>query len=128
MATVVFMTSCNSGNSPSAVINEYFKCVKNKDVDGIFNLFYLRDVASTPEELERAKSQMTEMMEKYVFPEFEKRGGIKKCEIINEDVSDNPEPGSIAFVTLKIVLNSGEENENKAKLIMDKDGKWKVAL
>lgn len=128
MITIGFMTSCSSGNSPSAVVKKNFECIKNKDIDGILKLTYLDDIASTPEGLERAKSELTQLMEKYVFPQFDEKGGIKSCEIINEDVSDNPEPGSIAFVTLKTILNNGEESESKAKLIMDKAGNWKLTL
>ena len=52
MIAIGFMTSCSSGNSPSAVVKKNFECIKNKDVDGILKLTYLDDIASTPEGLE----------------------------------------------------------------------------
>lgn len=128
MMAVGFMTSCGSGNSPSAVVKKNIECIKNKDAKGVVELTYLDDIANSPEDLEEAKAQFLSMLQEGAFESLEEKGGVKSFEILNEDVSDNPEPGSIAFVTVKTVYGNGEEYENKVKTVMDKNGKWKVAL
>lgn len=127
MMAVGFMTSCGSGNSPSSVSKKCIECLKNKDAKGVVELTYLGDMANTPKYIVEDRVQTLYKNLENGFRSLEKKGGIMSYEILNEDVSDNPEPGSIAFVTVKAVCGNGEEYEEKLKMVMDKNGKWKVA-
>ena len=128
LMTIGLTTSCST-NSPSGIVKSYMKCLNSKDAKGIVELSYIEGLTKNGEELEKYKAEYLEMLSKEdAFKSLEDKGGIKSTDILNEDVSDNPEPGSIAFVTVKTVFKNGEEVEDKVKVVMDKNGKWKVAL
>ena len=127
MMIVGFMTSCST-NSPSGVVKKQMECLKNKDAKGLVELIDLSDVTESEEELEKGKAELASMIESKGFKTVEKKGGIKSYEILDEDVAENPEPGSLAIVTIKTVYNNGEEETEKVKLIMDNDKNWKMSL
>lgn len=118
------LTGCSS-NGPEDAIKKQMEFLKKKDAKGIVDCIYLEDIEEDPEELEKGKAWLVSMLEKEYSkePEYIK---IKSYEILDVDVSDNPEPGSIAFVTVKITYENGKEEENRTKVIMDKSGTWKI--
>lgn len=127
MMTIGFLTSCGK-NSPSDAVKKQMECLKNQDAEGLVELVAFKE-SLDEEEIKKAKAELASLIREKGFKDIiERNGGIKSYEVLNEDVGENPEPGSIAFVTLKTVYNNGEEQEEKVKLIMDKDGKWKIYM
>lgn len=126
LAAIAFMTGCSS-NTPSGAVKKHLECMKNKDAKGVVESFYYGDITNDPEELEKGKEQLISMIENEGFKNLDAKGGVKSYEIVKEDAPDHAEPGSIAFVTVKTVYGNGEEVEDKVKVTMDKDGKWKMA-
>ena len=106
------MTSCGSSheNSPKGVAEAAVKCLADKDYKGYMNLTNATD---------QQKEAMASMLEK-VGQQAEQKGGMKSHEIVDEDIDE--EKGT-ATVTVKILYENGEEEENKMKMVQ-KDGEW----
>lgn len=128
IVAVGLVLSCSSSNSPESVVKKLMECYKNQDAEGIVELVNLEEISKDEDELEKNKAEMASMLREKVFKSIEQKGGIKNYEIIDIEVAEAPEPGSRAIVTLKTVYNNGDEVENKSKLRMDRDGKWKLSL
>lgn len=128
IVAVGLVLSCSSSNSPESVVKKLMECYKNQDAEGIAELVNLEEISKDEDELEKNKAEMASMLREKVFKSIEQKGGIKNYEIIDIEVAETPEPGSLAIVTVKTVYNNGEEEENKSKLRMDRDGKWKLSL
>jgi len=126
--TTGIMTSCSNGNTPSAVVKKNIECIQNKDADGIVELTYFEDYAKTPEQLADAKGQLLSIIQNSGFKSMDDIGGIKSFEILSEEIPDNPKPGTVAYVNIKTEYGNGEQKEDKVKVVMDKEGIWKVAL
>jgi len=106
------MTSCGSSheNSPKGVAEAAVKCLADKDYKGYMNLTNATD---------QQKEAMASMLEK-VGQQAEQKGGMKSHEIVDEEIDE--EKGT-ATVTVKILYENGEEEENKMKMVQ-KDGEW----
>lgn len=121
------LTGCSS-NGPEDAIKKQMEFLKKKDAKGMVDNLYLEDTEIDPEELEKGKAELVSMVEERFSKEPEDIKEIKSYEILDVDVSDNPEPGSIAFVTVKITYENGNEEEERTKVIMDKSGTWKISI
>ena len=106
------MTSCGSSheNSPKGLAEAAVKCLADKDYKGYMNLTNATD---------QQKEAMASMLEK-VGQQAEQKGGMKSHEIVDEEIDE--EKGT-ATVTVKILYENGEEEENKMKMVQ-KDGEW----
>lgn len=119
------MSSC-SGNSPEGVVDRFFKCVSNKDYDGLAHLLYLDDELDGREPTDEEWEKFAAELKKYGSFGLGKLGDIKSFEILDVDVLDNPKPGYVAFIEVK-TIDSNEDKEWKiVKLKMAKNGEWKV--
>jgi ribonucleotide monophosphatase NagD (HAD superfamily) len=106
------MTSCGSSheNSPKGLAEAAVECLADKDYKGYMNLTNATD---------QQKEAMASMLEK-VGQQAEQKGGMKSHEIVDEEIDE--EKGT-ATVTVKILYENGEEEENKMKMVQ-KDGEW----
>jgi hypothetical protein len=118
------MSGCSS-SSPEGFIDQYMKCLDNKDAEGLAHLAYLEDELDGREPTAEEWDKFVSMTKAIGFLKVEKEGGIKSYEIIDVDVLDNPKPGNIAIVEFKTIYNSGEEETETIKLKMEKSGDWK---
>ena len=110
-AMMVLTTSCGGhDNSPKGVAEAAVKCMANKDYKGYMNLTNATD---------QQKEAMAAMLEK-VGQEGEQKGGMKKFEIVDENID---EENGKATVSVKIVYENGEEETKDMKMVK-KDGDW----
>lgn len=113
---VVFLTSCGVDNTPAGVTKQIIKYTTNGDYDSYVKLMNMSD-----EERQKAAEQM-----KKTSPSSAQREAfkVKDCEIIEEEID---EESGIAYVTYKLIYESGEEEEGR--MVFDKvDGKWLMSV
>lgn len=114
----ICMIACSSNSTPTAVVKEYAKCLKNKDYNGIANLFYYD--SSDAEKAAESKKMITSILSDKVNSEIEKMGGIESYEIGTEVISED---GESAVVNLTFTYGNGETEDEKSELDYI-DGKW----
>ena len=117
------LTSCSS-NSPKGVTSEYMDCLKSKDTKGLVELLDIEDMLKGEDPV-KAKAELTSLIDEKILPELDKKGGIKSYKITSEQIDE--EKGT-ATVGMKITYGNGEESENDAKLVKDKNGNWRVPI
>jgi len=122
IAIAMLAVGC-SDNSPEGVVKKQMECLMDKDAEGLAELIDMGGEAQ-----EEAKAELVSMIQDKGFKSIDDKGGIKSYEVLDVDVSDNPKPGHIAFVTVKTVYTNDSEEEEKVKLVMNQDGKWKVSM
>jgi hypothetical protein len=75
------MSSC-SGNSPEGVVDRFFKCVSDKDYDGLVHLLYLDDELDGREPTDEEWEKFAAELKKYGSFGLAKLGDIKSFEIL----------------------------------------------
>lgn len=122
-ALLFVISSCGGASTPGEAAKKYIEYVQNgeyeKFVDGIaFN--EKMDAAKVKEE----KDALNAIMKEKVSKDIEKKQGIKKIEILSEEVSED---GNTAKVLLKQTYGNGEVKEETSDMIKQ-DGVWKMNM
>lgn len=112
--------SSSSGSSPSDAVETLFKHIKAKDYDKAMSLFYFEE----GEELSEADMQKVKALLMAESEEYEKKGGLKDIEIVEETVDSNGTSGEVDF---KIIYGNGDEDKRNydTKKV---NGKWKLEM
>lgn len=76
------------------------------------------------EDIENAKTMLVALMKEKGGKSMKEKEGIKSYEILSEEIAED---GNSAVVKVKIVYGNGTEDEQKIKLVKDKDGEWKLS-
>lgn len=112
--------SSSSGSSPSDAVETLFKHIKAKDYDKAMSLFYFEE----GDELSEADMQKIKALLMAESEEYEKKGGLKDIEIVEETVDSDGTSGEVDF---KIIYGNGDEDKRNydAKKV---NGKWKLEM
>lgn len=123
LAIAIFaLSSCGGGNTPSAVAEKAVKCIQAEDYEGYVNLMNIE--VKEGEDIENAKTMLVALMKEKGGKSMKEKEGIKSYEILSEEIAED---GNTAVVKVKIVYGNGTEDEQKIKLVKDKDGEWKLS-
>ncbi len=123
---VLFISSCNSGNTPTNIAEKSMKCLIDKDYDGYADLIYFsEDDIKDAENLKQAKEQLAILLKDKADKEYKKKNGITSYKTISEEIADD---GNTANVKMKVIYGNGSNDETDIKLRKDKEGKWKIDL
>jgi hypothetical protein len=110
-AMMAVMTSCGGHeNTPQGLAKAAVELIADEDYKG-----YMELTDATKEQ----KEAMAAMLQK-VGQEAQKKGGMEKYEIIDENIDE--EKGQ-ATVNVKITYKDGSEETNNMKMVK-KDGQW----
>ncbi len=118
------MVSCGgggggaAGNSPSKSVENLFDNLKSENYDKAASAFYLEEDAS----LSDSESQKIKALLMAANEEYEKKGGIKDIEILEENVSEDGTSGKVKF---KVIYGNGDE-DNENYNVKKIDGDWKL--
>ncbi len=118
--SMMLVTGCDGGNTPSGVAEKSMKLLKDKDYKGYVDLFYFSEKAKK-EEIEKNKQLCVSLMESKATEEFEKKGGIKEYKVVSEEVKD-----SVATVKVNVVYGNNSTKDENIKLKKDTSGNWKI--
>lgn len=120
LVALIGVVSCSSSSlsSPTDVVEEYIKSLKNDDYGSAIDLFYFSAVDSKT--IEENKEKMVAIFDRFVKPEFDKNGGIDSYEIKEETIDED---GLTATVAFDYVYGNGEVEPVTSKL-KKIDGKW----
>ncbi|MCF8234463.1 MAG: DUF4878 domain-containing protein [Bacteroidales bacterium] len=119
---VLFLAvSCGGGgNSPGKTAEKAMMTAADADAEGFVKLVYMEE----GEEISDEDMEQLQMMLDYGQKEIEKKEGLKKVEIISEEVTED---GNEAEVKMKMVYGDESEDEETVKMIKQ-NGKWKVKM
>jgi len=119
---VLFLAiSCGGGgNSPGKTAEKAMVTAADADAEGLVKLVYIEE----GEEISDEDIEQLQMMLDYGQKEIEKKEGLKKIEIITEEIAED---GNEAEVKMKMINGDESEDEETIKLIKQ-DGKWKVKM
>lgn len=109
-------------STPSGAMEEYLSSLKSGDYEEFVNgiNFSETDPAKVKESREMLISLIKEKGEK----EFEKKKGIKKFEIISENISEDGKSATVEYVTH---FGDGSDKKEKSQMI-NIDGKWMMDM
>jgi hypothetical protein len=118
--TAISCGSGSSGSSPSDAVETLFKHIKAKDYDKAMTLFYFEE----GEEMSEADMQKMKALLMAENEEYEKKGGLKDIEIVEESVDSDGTSGEVDF---KIIYGNGDEDKRNydTKKV---NGKWKLEM
>jgi hypothetical protein len=118
--TAISCGSGSSGSSPSDAVETLFKNIKAKDYDKAMSMFSFEE----GEELSEADMQKIKALLMAESEEYEKKGGLKDIEIVNETVDSDGTSGEVDF---KIIYGNGDEDKRNydTKKV---NGKWKLEM
>lgn len=125
LMTMFILVGCNSSSSssPDKAFIEYSTYLINgqyeKFVDG-FNF----DESVAPEKVKEQKDMLASIMKEKVAKEFEKKGGLKKIEVLSTELTED---GNSATLQIKSIFGNEEEEEDEYKMIKV-DGKWMMVM
>lgn len=120
-AIVMALVGC-SDNSPKAVAEKSMQCIIDKDFEGYTELLYIEPKEG--QDIENQKAMIASMLKSKYESKVKKKGAVKSYEVLGEDIAED---GEKAVVTMKVVYDNGNVDENESiKLRKDKDGKWKL--
>lgn len=117
------MVSCGggggaAGDSPSKAVEKLFDNLKSKNYDKAVNAFYLEeDTKLSDPEIQKIKALLMAANE-----EYEKKGGIKNIEIVEENVSEDGTSGKVKF---KVIYGNGDD-DSESYNVKKIDGNWKL--
>lgn len=106
-------SACKKAAAPKDVVKSFYDAIIENDIDKAFEYVYYEN----PEDADEVK----QLKEKYTFI-LSFAGGIKSYEILDEKID-----GDNAAIGVKVVVGTGEENEDVVNLVKDND-EWKIDL
>lgn len=119
MFAFIALVSCK-GNSPSAVVEESIQCLIDKDYEGYVDYIAFNKDA-TPEEIEKHKAELQALIEHKLVIEMEKKGGLKGCKILSEEIDEELKTAVVKF---ELTYGDGSTEQQEQKMEQNKDGKW----
>lgn len=121
---IIALASCSS-NSPKSVAEKAMKSIVDKDYKTYVDLIYFDKAKKSPEDVEKAKEQLREMLQGKLEKSIKEKGAIKSYKVVNEEIS---EEGDKAVVTFEVSYEDGKTDSTAVQLVKDKDGKWWLDL
>ena len=115
----VVAIGCSKSSSPKAVVTTYLQAMKSKDYKKAADCFYIE---GTKEEVEEAKSQLVDLIEKG-GESVEEKGGIKSFKI--NSVEEN---GDKAVVKGEVIYGNGEVKDDEVIEVKKVDGQWYIDM
>lgn len=119
MFAFIALVSCK-GNSPSAVVEESIQCLIDKDYEGYVDYIAFNEDATT-EEIGKHKAELQALLEHKLVIEMEKKGGVKGCKILSEEIDEELKTAVVKF---ELTYGDGSTEQKEQKLTQNKDGKW----
>lgn len=120
LAVAFSLSSCSSGNSPSAVIEKYHDLMKAKDYATATTLFVKKD----GEKMSEDEAKKVEGLLGMAAKELDKKEGIKSITIDKETISED---GTKAEVEFTLEYGNGKTKMDDGDLIKV-DGKWMMII
>lgn len=117
------LCSCG-GQTPRDVAEEAMTCLQNEDYRGYVDLMQT-DTSKSPEEIEKSKVTLANILKEKAGKSIERKGGIKDFKVIKETL--NEEKGT-ATVKMEVEYNDGSTDTDNCKLKKGEDGKWYVVF
>ena len=121
---LLFALSSCSGQTPRDVAKEAMTCLQNQDYKGYVDLMQT-DESKSPEEIEKSKATLANILQEKAGKSMERKGGIKDFKVIKETVND--EKGT-ATVKMEVEYNDGTTDTDNCKLKKGEDGKWYITF
>lgn len=121
---IIALAACSS-NSPKSVAKKAMKSIVDKDYKTYVDLIYFDNAKKSPEDVEKAKEQLREMLQGKLEKSIKEKGAIKSYKVVNEEIS---EEGDKAVVTFEVSYEDGKTDSTAVQLVKDKDGKWWLDL
>ena len=121
---IIALAACSS-NSPKSVAEKAMKSIVDKDYKTYVDLIYFDKAKKSPEDVEKAKEQLREMLQGKLEKSIKEKGAIKSYKVVNEEIS---EEGDKAVVTFEVSYEDGKTDSTAVQLVNDKDGKWWLDL
>lgn len=121
---IIALAACSS-NSPKSVAEKAMKSIVDKDYKTYVDLIYFDNAKKSPEDVEKAKEQLREMLQGKLEKSIKEKGAIKSYKVVNEEIS---EEGDKAVVTFEVSYEDGKTDSTAVQLVKDKDGKWWLDL
>lgn len=118
--TAISCGSGSSGSTPSDAVEKLFKYIKAEDYDNAISMFYFEE----NEEMSDADMQKIKALLMAENEEYEKKGGLKDIEIVEESVDDDGTSGDVDF---KIIYGNGDEDKRNYD-VRKVNGNWKLEL
>lgn len=119
MFAFIALVSCK-GNSPSAVVEESIQCLIDKDYEGYVDYIAFNEDATT-EEIGKHKAELQALLEHKLVIEMEKKGGVKGCKILSEEIDEELKTAVVKF---ELTYGDGSTEQQEQKMEQNKDGKW----
>ena len=114
--------SCSKSNTPRSVAEQSLQCLKEKKYDKYVDLVYFEEEAKGNKELlKKRKAETKDLIQNKYNASVQQFGAITDFTYIDEEVKD-----STAVVNMKVTYSSGTEKDQKVKLKMLPNGKWRV--
>lgn len=119
LIAILALSGCKS-NTPSAVVEKSCQCLIDKDYKGYVDLIAFKDDAD-PEKLEEQKAQMVSMLEDKLGKSNEKKGGVKSCKVLSEQINEEEKTAVVSF---EVTYGDGTTEQEEQKLKQNDNGEW----
>lgn len=122
IAAIFAMASCTS-ETPGQAAVKYCQYLQSNDFDKFVEGIVF-DEKVTPEQAKEQKEELKALLKDKGAKEFEKKGGLKKVEMISEEISED---GNSAKVKIKYTYGNQTTEEEDTEMIK-RDGKWMMFM
>lgn len=123
LAIVIFnFSACSSenGDSPSEVVKESYKLLKNKNYEKLAKLYVTADGKKLTQDEEKKVEGLLGM----AYSQNEEKGGVENVVIDNEEIMED---GNKAKVKYTVTFGNGNTDTETATLFKI-DGKWYLSV
>lgn len=125
IAVLCLLASCDlllPKATPKTVAQDAMKCLVDKDYDAYAEYVDIKTDSLDSSKIKQKRTEAANAVRSFVAPEYDKKGGLKKVDILNEKIL----PGdTTAKVKMKLTFGDGSTSENTKELVKRGDT-WKL--
>lgn len=121
--TLGIFAACSSSDSPAKAAKTYAEYMKDGKYDKFVDGIAFEEKASA-DQIKQQKEMIAAMLKEKGEKELAKQGGLKKVEIVSEEIAED---GLSAKVVLKQTYGNGESEDANFDMVK-RNGAWKMII